>query len=57
MMARHFEKSGELLFCYGSSDPPAAEAPETQGHHRVGMWLALVVFAIGMLFFAPYALG
>ena len=56
-MARRFERSGELLLCYGCSEAPATEKRENNLHRRLGIWLAVLVFAVGMLFFAPHALG
>ena len=56
-MARRFEKSGGLLFCYGSSQAPATEKRESKGHRILGILLALGVLVTGMLIFAPHALG
>jgi hypothetical protein len=57
MMARRMERSGALIFFYGSSEPLAMAMRESKVHYRIGIWLALLVLVVGMLFFAPHALG
>jgi hypothetical protein len=56
-MTTRFKKSGELLLCYGRPEVPAAEELENRGHRKLELLVALLVFVMGMLFFAPNALG
>jgi hypothetical protein len=56
MMATRFEKSGELLFCYGVSDASKKPKP-TNKFRRRGIWLAALVIVVGMFFFAPHAMA
>jgi hypothetical protein len=56
-MARRMDRSGSLIFFYGPSGAPATAERESGPQRRLGVWLALIVFVMGMLFFAPHVLG
>lgn len=54
-MAIRLERSGGLIFIHGAPEEP--EPPEGDNFTSLGLWLALVILVIGVLFIGPHSLS
>lgn len=54
-MAIRLEKSGELILIRGTADEPETPKKWTK-YVQLGLWLALILLASGVLFMGPDAL-
>lgn len=54
-MAMRLERSGGLIFIHGAPEEP--QPPKRNKFTGLGLWLALVILVIGVLFIGPHSLS